>query len=134
MAVHSVKDVPVELGEFFEIAAITEREDPRDALISKDNLSSFEELAKGARVATSCLRRSSQLLHIRPDIEIIPIRGNQDTRLKKMRMENIDAIVLAMAGIRRIGFNDIHLHPQKGNYSVSKRRDLVSRTSCHLFF
>ena len=133
MAVHSMKDVPGEIAESFDIAAITEREDPRDALISKDNLASFGELPKDARVATSSLRRSSQLLHIRPDLQIVPIRGNQDTRLKKMRTKNIDAIVLAMAGIHRMGFKDIHLHPLdmdiclpaggQGSLGIEIRRD-----------
>jgi hydroxymethylbilane synthase len=111
MAVHSMKDVPGDLAEEFEIGAITEREDPRDALISNAALSSLQDLPMGATVATCSFRRSSQLLHLRPDIRIVPIRGNQDTRLRKLKTENIDAIVLAMAGIRRMHFENIHLLP-----------------------
>jgi len=111
MAVHSMKDVPGEIPEGLEIAAITERMDPRDALVSKESLQSVEGLSRGARVATGSLRRASQLLHVRPDLEIIPIRGNQDTRIRKMTSENIDALVLAMAGILRMDFKDLHLLP-----------------------
>ena len=115
LAVHSMKDVPSEIPEGLEIAAITERMDPRDALVSKESLQSVEGLPQGARVATSSLRRASQLLHVRPDLEIIPIRGNQDTRIKKMTSENLDAVVLAMAGILRMNFKDIHLLPLDTN-------------------
>jgi hydroxymethylbilane synthase len=111
LAVHSMKDVPMEMAEVFEIAAITEREDPRDALVLKDRPSSLMELPEAARVATGSFRRGSQLLHVRPDIRIVPIRGNQDTRIRKMKEQNLDAVVLAMAGIRRMGFKDIHVHP-----------------------
>ena len=111
MAVHSMKDVPGEIPEGLEIAAITERMDPRDGLVSKESLQSVEGLSRGARVATGSLRRASQLLHVRPDLEIIPIRGNQDTRIRKMTSENIDALVLAMAGILRMDFKDLHLLP-----------------------
>ena len=133
MAVHSMKDVPGDLAESFEIGAIAEREDPRDAIVSKDKLSGFQELPKGANVATCSFRRGSQLLHIRPDIRIVPIRGNQDTRMRKLKTEDIDAIVLAMAGIRRMNFGDINLHPLdpdiclpaggQGSIGVEIRRD-----------
>lgn len=133
MAVHSMKDVPFELAEVFEIGAITDREDPRDALITKDKLSCFQELRKGAKVATGSLRRGSQLRYMRPDIEIVPIRGNQDTRLKKMKSERIDAIVLAMAGIRRMNLQNIHVLPLdadiclpaggQGSLGIEIRRD-----------
>jgi len=115
LAVHSMKDVPAEIPEGLEIAAITERMDPRDALISKEPLPSVEHLPKNARVATSSLRRASQLRHVRPDIEVVPIRGNLDTRLRKITTENLDAIVLAMAGILRINVKDIHLLPMDPN-------------------
>ncbi len=110
-AVHSMKDVPTEIAEIFDIAAITEREDHRDALVSKDRLSSLGDMPGAAKVATGSLRRGSQILHARPDIQIVPIRGNQDTRIKKMQAQNLDAVVLAMAGIRRMGFKDIHVYP-----------------------
>ncbi len=111
LAVHSMKDVPGEIPRALKIGAITERADPRDALISKEAIASIKELPRRARVGTSSLRRGSQLLYIRPDLEILPIRGNQDTRLKKLKTENLDAVVLAMAGLERMHFQDIHLLP-----------------------
>jgi hydroxymethylbilane synthase len=100
-AVHSMKDVPYELNEEFEIAAITEREDIRDVLISKDNIP-FKELRKGAVIGTSSIRRGCQLKLLRNDLEIVPIRGNVQTRLEKMKSENLDGIILASAGLRRL--------------------------------
>jgi hydroxymethylbilane synthase len=100
-AVHSMKDVPYELSEKFEIAAITEREDIRDVLISKDNIS-FKELKKGAIVGTSSIRRACQLKLLRDDIEIVSIRGNVQTRLEKMKNQNLDGIILAAAGLKRL--------------------------------
>ncbi len=100
-AVHSMKDVPYELSEEFEIAAITEREDIRDVLISKDNIP-FKELKKGAIVGTSSIRRACQLKLLRDDIEIVSIRGNVQTRLEKMKNQNLDGIILAAAGLKRL--------------------------------
>lgn len=100
-AVHSMKDVPYELSAEFEIAAITEREDIRDVLISKDNIP-FKELKKGAIVGTSSIRRACQLKLLRNDIEIVSIRGNVQTRLEKMKNQNLDGIILAAAGLKRL--------------------------------
>ena len=100
-AVHSMKDVPYELSEEFQIAAITEREDIRDALISKDNIP-FKELRKGAVIGTSSISRGCQLKLLRNDLEIVSIRGNVQTRLEKMKSENLDGIILASAGLKRL--------------------------------
>ena len=100
-AVHSMKDVPYELSEEFEIAAITEREDIRDVLISKDNVP-FKELRKGAIIGTSSIRRGCQLKLLRDDLEIVSIRGNVQTRLEKMKSQNLDGIILAAAGLKRL--------------------------------
>ncbi|NRZ25842.1 hydroxymethylbilane synthase [Clostridium beijerinckii] len=105
-AVHSMKDVPYELSHEFEIAAITEREDIRDVLISKDNIS-FKELRKGAIIGTSSIRRACQLKLMRNDLEIVPIRGNVQTRLEKMKSQNLDGIILASAGLKRLNEEDI---------------------------
>ena len=106
LAVHSLKDLPTELSEQFEIAAILAREDPRDALCSK-NYYSIEGLPKGARVGTSSLRREAQLKAIRPDLVVHPLRGNVDTRLRKLEAGEYDAIILAAAGLRRLGRTDL---------------------------
>jgi len=103
LAVHSMKDVPAVLPEGLCIGAIPQREDPRDALLSRDN-SGFLHLKAGARIGTSSLRRISQLLNQRPDIIIHPLRGNLDTRIKKLEAGEFDAIILAAAGIRRLGW------------------------------
>ena len=101
LAVHSLKDLPTELSPGFEIAAITERQDPRDAFCSV-RYSKIEELPKGARVGTSSLRRQAQLKAIRPDLDIHPLRGNVDTRLRKLEQGEYDAIILASAGLKRL--------------------------------
>jgi hydroxymethylbilane synthase len=106
LAVHSLKDLPTELLEQFEIAAIPAREDPRDALCSA-KYSSLEQLPPNARVGTSSLRREAQLRAIMPDLEIYPLRGNVDTRLKKLESGDYDAIILAMAGLRRLGKTEL---------------------------
>ncbi len=106
IAVHSMKDVPTQLPPGLEISVITEREDPRDALISK-NGQTLAELPKGARVGTGSLRRRTQLLSHRPDLEIVPLRGNVQTRLGKMESENLDAVILAASGLKRLGREDI---------------------------
>jgi hydroxymethylbilane synthase len=103
LAVHSIKDVPTELPETLHLSAITKREDPRDILISKDGRR-LRDLPQQAKIGTSSLRRQAQLLHFRGDLELIPLRGNLDTRLKKLEKMNMDGIVLAMAGVKRLGF------------------------------
>jgi hydroxymethylbilane synthase len=104
LAVHSLKDVPTELAPEFELAAILEREDPRDAFISLGH-SRIEDLPQGARVGTSSLRRQCQLKALRPDLEIISLRGNVDTRLRKLESGEYDAIILAAAGVQRLGLD-----------------------------
>jgi hydroxymethylbilane synthase len=103
MAVHSMKDMPAVLPEGLTIGCVPFREDHRDALISKGHIP-FKELKPGAIIGTSSLRRSSQLLHARPDLEIKWIRGNVDTRLSKLEGEEYDAIILAAAGLSRLGW------------------------------
>lgn len=105
LAVHSLKDMPTELPEGLTLAAITERVDPGDALISP-RYGSVDALPEGARVGTSSLRRKAQLLHYRPDLMISDLRGNLDTRLNKLESEQLDAIVLAVAGLKRLGWQD----------------------------
>src|SRR6266853_6656109 len=102
LAVHSLKDVPTDLADEFDLAAIMKREDPRDAFISV-KFSSLEELPHGAKVGTSSLRRQCQLKAVRPDLEIFPLRGNVDTRLRKLESGEYDAIILAAAGVNRLG-------------------------------
>ncbi|HVN17431.1 MAG TPA: hydroxymethylbilane synthase [Dongiaceae bacterium] len=106
LAVHSLKDLPTELPQGFEIAAITERQDPRDAFCSC-HYSKIEDLPKGARVGTSSLRRQAQLKAIRPDLDIHPLRGNVDTRLRKLAEGQYDAIILASAGLKRLGKTEL---------------------------
>jgi hydroxymethylbilane synthase len=102
LAVHSLKDLPTELSPEFEIAAITKRENPRDVFVSKKH-KSVEELPRGARVGTSSLRRQAQLKALRPDLDIHPLRGNVDTRLRKLESGEYEAIILAAAGVNRLG-------------------------------
>ena len=103
MAVHSMKDMPAALPEGLVIGCIPEREDHRDALISKNHVK-LNDLKSGAIVGTSSLRRGAQLLAMRPDLEIKWIRGNIDTRLEKLEKEDYDAIILAAAGLSRMGW------------------------------
>jgi hydroxymethylbilane synthase len=105
LAVHSMKDMPWELPEGLTIGAIPLREDPRDCLITKGALQ-LNDLPQGARLGTSSLRRSSQLQHYRPDLRVESIRGNIDSRLKKLESEGFDAIMLAAAGLHRMGWKD----------------------------
>src|SRR6202162_5172435 len=100
LAVHSLKDLPTELPEGLVLAAIPEREDPRDALVVR----TLANLPLGAKVGTSSLRRAAQLRQLRPDLLVESIRGNLDTRLRKLDEEKYDAIVLASAGLRRLGW------------------------------
>lgn len=106
MAVHSMKDMPSTLPDGLKFANIPKREDPRDVLILKDGYTSLEELPKGAIIGTGSKRRKYQLLRQRPDLKIVPIRGNIDTRIKKIKEENLDGIVLAASGILRAGMED----------------------------
>jgi hydroxymethylbilane synthase len=105
LAVHSLKDVPTHLPEGLEILSIPEREDPRDALISRDG-TTLARLKAGARIGTSSLRRQAQLLNVRPDLSIQILRGNLDTRLRKLAAGEYDGIILAAAGLRRLGWTD----------------------------
>jgi hydroxymethylbilane synthase len=102
LAVHSLKDVPMELPEGFVLAAVLEREDPRDAFVAND-YASLAELPEGAVVGSSSLRRVTQLLSQRPDLRVEPLRGNLDTRLRKLDEGGYHAIVLAAAGLKRLG-------------------------------
>ncbi|WP_226535318.1 hydroxymethylbilane synthase [Fictibacillus halophilus] len=104
IAVHSMKDMPASLPEGLEIACTPKRVDPRDALIS-EKYSSLRDLPEGAVVGTSSLRRAAQLLHTRPDLSIKSIRGNIDTRLEKLKSGEFDAIILAAAGLERMGWS-----------------------------
>ena len=103
MAVHSMKDLPTQLPEGIEIGAVLERENPRDVLVSHRGYS-LAELPPGARVGTSSLRRISQLRAVRPDLELVNLRGNVETRIRKMKTEGMDAIILAYAGVKRMGY------------------------------
>ena len=105
IAVHSLKDVPMELPEGFALACVMEREDPRDALVS-NRFASLADLPQGAVVGTSSLRRVVLLRSLRPDLKIEPLRGNLDTRLRKLDDGQYDAIVLAAAGLKRLGLGE----------------------------
>jgi hydroxymethylbilane synthase len=105
LAVHSIKDVPTEFPKGLHLSVITKREDPRDVFISRDGRT-LKELPQRAKIGTSSLRRQAQLLHFRNDFELIPLRGNLDTRLKKIKTMNLDGIVLAFAGMKRLGFEE----------------------------
>ncbi len=110
LAVHSMKDVPIDLPLGLHIAAICEREDPRDAFIvpvpgSRFTVHGFRDLPKGATIVTSSLRRSCQLLNLRPDLKIVQLRGNLDTRIRKLDEGQFDGIVVAVAGLKRLGMS-----------------------------
>ncbi|NLL30800.1 hydroxymethylbilane synthase [Clostridium isatidis] len=105
-AVHSMKDVPFQLAEDFEIVAIPEREDIRDVFISRDGRK-FQDLKKGAVIGTSSIRRAAMLKAMRNDLNIVPIRGNVQTRLEKMEKENMNGIILAAAGLKRLKLESI---------------------------
>ena len=105
LAVHSLKDVPMDLPDGFELAAVLEREDPRDALVSP-RYATLDDLPQGACVGTSSLRRVVLLRALRPDLRIEPLRGNLDTRLRKLDAGQYDAIILAAAGLIRLGLNE----------------------------
>lgn len=105
LAVHSIKDVPTQFPEGLHLSVITKREDPRDVFISRKG-KTLRELPQGAKIGTSSLRRQAQLLHYRSDFELVPLRGNLDTRLKKLKTMNLDGIVLALAGVKRLGLEE----------------------------
>jgi hydroxymethylbilane synthase len=102
LAVHSLKDLPTELPEGLVLAAVPEREDPRDAVVGKK----LADLPLGAKVGTSSLRRAAQLRQLRPDLQVESVRGNLDTRLRKLDEGQYDAILLAAAGLKRLGWGD----------------------------
>ena len=113
-AVHSMKDVPYEMGVDFELTAMPEREDVRDVLVCQKG-ETLKELRKGAIIGTSSIRRAAQLKALREDINIVPIRGNVGTRLDKMKSEGMDGIILAAAGLKRLGMDEIisdYLNPE----------------------
>ena len=105
IAVHSLKDMPTELPEGLTLGAISKREVPFDALVSP-KYKTLDQLPEGARIGTSSLRRQAQLLHRRPDLQIEVIRGNVQTRLGKIETEGLDGVVLAQAGLKRLGLDD----------------------------
>jgi len=103
LAVHSMKDVPTALPDSLEIFAMTEREDPRDAISTRFPIVGIDDIPAGATIGTSSLRRQAQLLHHRPDFKIVPLRGNLDTRLRKLQDGEFDAVIVAAAGVKRLG-------------------------------
>ena len=108
LAVHSLKDLPTELPDGLDLASIPEREDARDVLVTASaKFHSLAELPEGAKLGTGSLRRRVQLQHLRPDLIISPIRGNVDTRIKKIQERGLDGIVLAAAGLKRLGLEDV---------------------------
>ncbi len=102
LAVHSMKDMPAEIPSGLCIGAVPKRENPLDVLISRNGYS-FKDLPKGAHIGSSSLRRGAQVRHVRPDIKMHPLRGNLDTRIRKLETEGLDAIIVAAAGVRRLG-------------------------------
>ena len=132
LAVHSLKDVPMDLPQGFELAAVLEREDPRDAFVS-NKFATLADLPHGARVGTSSLRRVVQLAALRPDLTVEPLRGNLDTRLRKLDEGQYDAIVLAAAGLKRLGlaerirsvFDPEQMLPCAGQGALGDRKSVV---------
>jgi len=106
IAVHSMKDVPTFFPDGTGLRCITEREDPRDIAILKPGYTSFSAIRQNGRIGTSSLRRKAQLLNLRPDLEMVDIRGNVQTRIKKLEDDDLDAVILAAAGMHRLGFTD----------------------------
>src|SRR5437899_8861869 len=132
-AVHSLKDVPAELPDELVLACIPKREDPNDVFISKDGLT-LETIKKGAIIGTSSLRRAVQISRLRPDVIVKPIRGNIESRIKKIHDGNFDGVVLAEAGIGRLGLNvkferlsttEFPPSPGQGALAIVSRRDNV---------
>ncbi len=110
LAVHSMKDVPTDLPAGITIIAITKRKNPSDVLVARGGLK-LTQLPDGARVGTGSIRRRAQLLRVRKDLEIVPIRGNLDTRLKKLRDSQLNAIVVAQAGVERLNYKNLEFEP-----------------------
>lgn len=106
IAVHSMKDVPTIFPQGLSLRCITEREDPRDIVVLRPGISSWQDLPNGARIGTSSLRRKAQLLHLRPDLQMKDIRGNVETRIRKLTEDDLDGVVLAAAGMKRLGFEN----------------------------
>ena len=104
-AVHSMKDVPTIFPEGLALRCITKREDCRDIVVLRPGFKSWKDLPQGARIGTSALRRKAQLLHLRPDLQMVDIRGNVETRIRKLTEDNLDAVILAAAGMHRLGFS-----------------------------
>jgi len=129
MAVHSAKDLPVNMAEGLEIPCILKRENPYDVLIAKGK-QKLKNLPNGARIGTSSLRRIAQLKNIRPDLRFVEIRGNLETRIKKILKQNLDGIILAYAGMKRLGLKE-HISeilnilpcPGQGALAVETRKD-----------
>ncbi len=107
LAVHSLKDLPAQVPAGLMLGAVPAREDHRDAFISK-RYPNLEAIPAGGRIGTGSLRRRAQILHLRPDLEIVPLRGNVDTRLKKMESLGLDALILAAAGLNRLGLGQVY--------------------------
>lgn len=105
LAIHSMKDMPAVSLDELTLGAIPKREDPRDVLITKNRVS-LKDLPQGAIIGSSSLRRQAQLLHIRPDLNTVPIRGNVETRIHKIETQNLDGVILAAAGLKRLGLED----------------------------
>ncbi|MFL6662090.1 MAG: hydroxymethylbilane synthase, partial [Rhizobacter sp.] len=139
LAVHSLKDVPMDLPDGFALAAVLEREDPRDAFVSTRH-ASLDELPQGARIGTSSLRRVVQLRSQRPDLQVEPLRGNLDTRLRKLDEGQYDAIVLAAAGLKRLGlaariravFEPEAMLPCAGQGALGLEVRAASQALCHM--
>jgi hydroxymethylbilane synthase len=104
IAVHSMKDVPTFFPEGTALRCITEREDPRDCLVLNAGYNGFDDIPQGSCIGTSSLRRKAQLLNMRPDLKMVDIRGNVETRISKIKLDNLAAVVLAAAGMKRLGF------------------------------
>jgi len=102
-AVHSFKDLPTQEPEGLTVTAISDRQWPEDCLLAKQPVSSIDDLPRAARVGTSSLRRAAQVRHLRPDLELVPLRGNVQTRIRKLQTTDLDAIILARAGLERLG-------------------------------
>jgi len=105
LAVHSFKDLPTRFREGLTVAAVCDRYFPEDCLLATEPIDSIDRLGEGARIGTSSLRRIAQLKHVRPDLEFVPIRGNVRTRIEKRKAEDLDAIILARAGLERLGLD-----------------------------
>lgn len=133
LAVHSLKDLPCALPKGLVLAAVTKRMDPRDCIIFRDNKTVLSKLKKGAHIGTSSLRRKAQLLYWRPDLQVENLRGNLDTRLEKLKSGGFDAIVVALAGIKRLGLKNLFIQiiptklilpaPGQGALGIEIRQD-----------